>query len=56
MPGFHSWFLRKIALIFQNQVVGKALDCLRLDIRFTANSLAVMHKIQEKKTAQVYSA
>ena len=36
-PGFHSWFVRKKATIFQYQVVGEALDRLLLDTRFTTN-------------------
>ena len=43
MSGFHSWFVRKRALIFQNQVVGEALDRLQLDTQFTTNRLEVMH-------------
>ena len=31
VPGFHSWFVRKRAPIFQNQIVGEALDRLQLD-------------------------
>ena len=45
VPGFHSWFVRKRAPIFQNQVVGEALDCLKLDTQFTTTRLEVMHKI-----------
>ena len=46
MPGFRSWFVRKRISIFQNQVVGEALDRLKLDTRFTNNCLEVTHKIQ----------
>ena len=35
VTGFSSWFVRKRAPIFQNQVVGGALDHLQLDTRFT---------------------
>ena len=55
MPGFHSWFVRKRAPIFQNQVVGEAMDCLQLDTRFTTNRLEVMHKIQKRNTAEANS-
>ena len=55
MPGFHSWFVRKRAPIFQNQVVGEALDRLQLDTRFTTNRLEVMHKIQKKNAAEANS-
>ena len=48
MPRSHSWFIGKITPIFQNQVVGKALDCLQLDTIFTTNCLAVMHKFKRK--------
>ena len=55
VPGFHSWFVRKGAPIFQNQVVGEALDRLQLDTRFTTNGLEAMHKIQKKNTAEANS-
>ena len=55
LPGFHSWFVRKRAPIFQNQAVGEALDRLQLDTRFTINHLEVMHKIQKKNTAEASS-
>ena len=55
MPGFHSWFVKKRAPIFQNQFVGEALDRLQLDTRFTTNHLEVMHKIQKKHTAETNS-
>ena len=46
VPGFRSWFVRKRISVFQNQVVGEALDRLKLDTRFTNNCLEVIHKIQ----------
>ena len=52
VPGFHSWFVRKRAPIFQNQVVGEPLDRLQLDTRFTTNRLEVLHKIQKKDTTE----
>ena len=55
VPRFHSWFVRKRVPIFQNQVVGEALDRLQLDTRFTTNRLEVMHKIQNKNTAEANS-
>ena len=55
VPGFHSWFVRKRAPIFQNQVVSEALDCLQLNARFTSNRLEVMHKIQKKNNAEANS-
>ena len=55
MPGFHSWFVRKRAPIFQHQVVGEALDRLQLDTRFTTSHLEVTHKIQKKNTAETNS-
>ena len=55
MPGFHSWFVRKRAPIFQNQVVGEALDRLQLDTRFTTNRLEVIHKIEKKYVAEANS-
>ena len=55
VPGFHSWFVRKRAPIFQNQVVSEALDCLQLDARFTSNRSEVMHKIQNKNNAEANS-
>ena len=51
VPGLHSWFIRKRAPIFRNQVVGEALDRLQLDTRFTINRLELIHKIQKKNTA-----
>ena len=55
VPGFHSRFVRKRTPIFQNQVVGEALDRLQLDTRFTTNRLEVMHKIQKKNAAKANS-
>ena len=55
MPGFHSWFVRKRAPIFQNQVVGEALDRLQLGTQFITNHLEVMHKIQKKNAAKANS-
>ena len=55
VPGFHSWFVRKRAPIFQNQVVGEALDRLQLDTRFTTNRLEGMDKIQKKNAAEANS-
>ena len=55
VPGFHSWFVRKRAPIFQNQNVGEALDRLQLDTRFTNNHLEVMHKIQKKNATEANS-
>ena len=55
VPRFRSWFIRKRAPIFQNQVVGEALVRLQLDTRFTTNHLEVKHKIQKKNTAEANS-
>ena len=55
VPGLHSWFIRKRAPIFRNQVVGKALDRLQLDTRFTINRLELIHKIQKKNTEEANS-
>ena len=55
VPGLHSWFIRKRAPIFRNQVVGEALDRLQLDTRFTINRLELIHKIQKKNTEEANS-
>ena len=55
VSGLHSWFIRKRAPIFQNQVVGEALDRLQLDTRFTINRLELINKIQKKNTAGINS-
>ena len=55
VTGFSSWFVRKRAPIFQNQVVGGALDRLQLDTRFTTKCWEVTHKIQKKNTAEANS-
>ena len=55
VSGFHSWFVRKRAPIFQNQFVGEALDRLQLDTLFTTNRVEVMHKIQKNHTAETNS-
>ena len=55
VPEFHSWFVRKIISIFQNQVVVEALDRLKLDTRFTTNRLEVIHKIQKENTSEANS-
>ena len=55
VSGFHSWFVRKRAPIFQNQFAGEALDRLQLDTLFTTNRLEVMHKIQKNHTAETNS-
>ena len=55
VSGFHSWFVRKRAPIFQNQFVGEALDRLQLDTLFTTNRVEVMHKIQKNHTAEINS-
>ena len=47
--------LKKRAPMFQNQVVGEALDRLQLDTRFTTNRLEVLHKIQKKNAAETNS-
>ena len=55
VSGFHSWFVRKRAPIFQNQFVEEALDRLQLDTLFTTNRVEVMHKIQKNHTAETNS-
>ena len=55
VPELHSWFIRKRAPIFRNQVVGEALDRLQLDTRFTINRLELIHKIQKKNTEEANS-
>ena len=55
MPGLHSWFVRKKVPVFENQVVGEALDRLQLNTRSTTNRLEVIHKFQKKNTAEANS-
>ena len=49
--GFHQWFVNHRANSFKTQVIGKALDWLKLCKRFTNNRLEVMHRIQNKNVS-----
>ena len=55
MPELHSWFVRKKVPVFENQVVGEALDRPQLNTRSTTNRLEVIHKFQKKNTAEANS-
>ena len=47
VPGFHSWFTKKRAPLFIQQVIGEAMDRLQICERFTTNRLEIFHKIQK---------
>ena len=47
LDGFHSWFEKKRAPVFIDQVIGSAMDRLQISERFTTNRLEIFHKVQK---------
>ena len=47
VKGFHAWFVKKRAPLFKDQVVGEALDRLKISEKFTTNRLENLHKVQK---------
>ena len=39
-----GWFVKKRALLFKDQIVGEALDRLKICEKFTTNRLENLHK------------